>query len=120
MLSASEFKKKYDFQVRKVEAERIRTKYPDRIPVICERSKSAAKTIEKLDKIKYLVPSDLTIGQFMYVVRKRIKLPAEKAIFLMIDNQLPASSELLSSLYHSKKDDDGFLYVQYAGENTFG
>ena len=42
MLSSSEFKKKYDLQARKAEAERIRSKYPDRIPVICERAADAA------------------------------------------------------------------------------
>ena len=40
---------------RKTEAERIRQKYPDRIPVICEK---ADKTdIPTIDKKKYLVPS---------------------------------------------------------------
>ena len=120
LMANFEFKKKYDLASRKVESERIRAKYPDRIPVICERASASSKTIEKLDKTKYLVPSDLTIGQFMYVVRRRIKLDPNKAIFLMIDNQLPASSELISSLYHNKKSDDGFLYLHYSGENTFG
>lgn len=27
---------------------------------------------------------------------------------------------LMSSVYEEKKDDDGFLYVTYSGENTFG
>jgi hypothetical protein len=31
------------------------------------------------------VPQDLTVGQFVYVIRKRIKLPAEKAIFIFVD-----------------------------------
>ena len=72
---------------RVAEAKRIRAKYDDRIPVICER---ANKTdIPDIDKKKYLVPSDLTVGQFVYVIRKRIELPPEKAIFLFINNVLP-------------------------------
>ena len=39
--------------------------------------------------IRYLVPIDLTVGQFVYVIRKRIKLNAEKAIFIFVDNVLP-------------------------------
>ena len=26
----------------------------------------------------------------------------------------------MSSIYEDHKDDDGFLYVTYSGENTFG
>ncbi|KAJ3508865.1 hypothetical protein NMY22_g16480 [Coprinellus aureogranulatus] len=40
---------------RKAEAERIRQKYPDRIPVICE--KADRTDIPTIDKKKYLVPS---------------------------------------------------------------
>ncbi len=29
----------------------------------------------------------MTMGQFMYVVRKRISLPAEKAMFIFVDNK---------------------------------
>jgi GABA(A) receptor-associated protein len=38
---------------------------------------------------RYLVPADLTVGQFVYVVRKRIKLSPEKAIFIFVKNTLP-------------------------------
>lgn len=42
---------------------------------------------------RYLVPADLTIGQFVYVVRKRIKLSAEKAIFIFVKNVLPPTGK---------------------------
>ncbi|XP_026415578.1 autophagy-related protein 8C-like [Papaver somniferum] len=44
---------------------------------------------ERSDKKKYLVPADLTVEQFVYVIRKRIKFSAEKAIFIFVDNFLP-------------------------------
>jgi GABA(A) receptor-associated protein len=43
---------------------------------------------------RYLVPSDLTVGQFVYVIRKRIKLSPEKAIFIFVKNVLPATGRL--------------------------
>lgn len=80
----------YIIEKRKAEADRIRTKYPDRIPVICEKvDKSDIATI---DKKKYLVPSDLTVGQFVYVIRKRIKLSPEKAIFIFVNEILPPTA----------------------------
>ncbi|KAL5163630.1 Autophagy-related protein 8C [Glycine soja] len=69
---------------------------------------------------RYLVPADLTVGQFVYVVRKRIKVSAEKAIFVFVNNTLPPTAALMSSIYEENKDDDGFLYMTYSGENTFG
>ncbi|PWA38249.1 autophagy-related protein 8C [Artemisia annua] len=69
------------------EVARIREKYPDIIPVIVEKAERS--DIPDIDKKKYLVPADLTVGQFVYVVRKRIKLSAEKAIFIFIKNILP-------------------------------
>ncbi|KAJ2097875.1 ubiquitin-like protein atg8 [Coemansia sp. RSA 922] len=103
---------------RKAEAERIRQKYPDRIPVICEKVEKS--DIQTIDKKKYLVPSDLTVGQFVYVIRKRIKLSPEKAIFIFVNEILPPTAALMSGVYEEHRDADGFLYITYSGENTFG
>lgn len=70
---------------------------------------------------KFLVPTDLTIGQFMYVIRKRIKLAPEQAIFLFVaGGTLPPSVSTLQSVYDQYRDEDGFLYIMYSGENVFG
>lgn len=113
------FKTQHSFEKRKIEADKIRSKYPDRIPVICEKIPGSTD-IPDVDKKKYLVPSDLTAGQFLYVIRKRMKLAPEKAIFIFINNTLPPSGDLMSQLYKSHRDEDGFLYVTYSGESTFG
>ena len=68
----------------------------------------------------YLVPCDLTVGQFVYVIRKRIELPPEKAIFIFVNNRLPPTASLMSEISQEEKNEDGFLYVTYSGENTFG
>ena len=66
------------------------------------------------------MPADLTVGQFIYVIRKRIKLPPERAIFIFVDNVIPPTAALMSTVYEVRKDEDGFLYITYSGENTFG
>ncbi|ELQ39508.1 Microtubule associated protein [Pyricularia oryzae Y34] len=114
----SKFKDEHPFEKRKAEAERIRQKYTDRIPVICEKVEKS--DIATIDKKKYLVPADLTVGQFVYVIRKRIKLSPEKAIFIFVQDTLPPTAALMSSIYELHKDEDGFLYITYSGENTFG
>jgi len=112
------FKKEHTFEQRFAESNRVITKHPDRIPIICEKIDNSL--IMDIDKKKYLVPGDLTCGQFAYVIRKRIKLPAEQAVYLFVNGVIPSMSCLISSLYYEYKDNDGFLYVSYAGENTFG
>lgn len=113
-----QFKANHSFEQRKSEATRIRAKYPDRIPVIVE--KAPKNPIPDIDKHKFLVPNDITIGQFVYVIRKRIKLTPEQAVFIFINNIIPPTSELLSSIYERRKDEDGFLYICYSGESTYG
>ncbi|KAL5705566.1 Autophagy-related protein 8g [Ranunculus cassubicifolius] len=82
--------------------------------------KTERSDIPNIDKKKYLVPADLTVGQFVYVIRKRIKLSAEKAIFIFVDNVLSSTGAIMSDIYEEKKDEDEFLYVTYSVENTFG
>jgi len=103
---------------RKAESSKIRSKYPDRIPVICEKAEKS--NIPEIDKKKYLVPSDLTVGQFVYVIRSRIKVDPNTNIFIFVNNVLPPTAALMSALYEEQKDEDGFLYITYSGENTFG
>jgi GABA(A) receptor-associated protein len=112
------FKSEHTFENRVAESERVLSKYSDRVPVICE--KNSKSSIDDLDKKKYLVPIDLTAGQFVYVIRKRLLLPSEKAIFLFITSVIPPTSSNMASLYHQYKDRDGFLYITYSEENVFG
>eukprot|EP00339_Tiarina_fusa_P000177 CAMPEP_0117042142 /NCGR_PEP_ID=MMETSP0472-20121206/29371_1 /TAXON_ID=693140 ORGANISM="Tiarina fusus, Strain LIS" /NCGR_SAMPLE_ID=MMETSP0472 /ASSEMBLY_ACC=CAM_ASM_000603 /LENGTH=121 /DNA_ID=CAMNT_0004753313 /DNA_START=15 /DNA_END=380 /DNA_ORIENTATION=+ len=114
----SKFKEEHPIEKRRQEAQRMRDKYPDRIPVIVE--KATGSDIPDIDKKKYLVPTDLTVGQFVHVIRKRIKLTPEKAIFIFVNNVLPPTAALMSTIYEERKDEDGFLYITYNGENTFG
>jgi GABA(A) receptor-associated protein len=108
----------FKIEQRKSEAEKIRQKYPDRIPVVVERVPNSQ--IPEIDKRKFLVPNDISVAQFMWIIRKRIQLPSEKAIFLFVNKTIPQSSATMGQIYSNFKDEDGFLYISYSGENTFG
>eukprot|EP01128_Nolandella_sp_AFSM9_P006436 TRINITY_DN3305_c0_g1_i1.p1 TRINITY_DN3305_c0_g1~~TRINITY_DN3305_c0_g1_i1.p1 ORF type:complete len:119 (+),score=37.73 TRINITY_DN3305_c0_g1_i1:219-575(+) len=115
----SEFKQLHDLEKRTEVASKIRSKYPDRIPVIVE--KYAKSDAPDIDKKKFLVPQDITAGRFMYELRKHMPtLAPEVAISLFVNNTFPPSAEMMMSLYEKHKDEDGFLYITYSGENTFG
>ena len=65
VISKVNFKKTHNFEKRKEEANRIMEKYPDRVPIICER---LTRKAPEIDRKKYLCPRDLTMGNFMYVI----------------------------------------------------
>ena len=114
------FKKKYSLQDRYNESRKILEKYPGRVPLICERASSASRDCIYIDKNKYLVPRDLTNGQLIYVIRKRMHLQPEKALFLFMNGIIPASLSMIGDLYEYHKENDGFIYITYSLENTFG
>ena len=107
------------FDKRQGEAERMRTKYPGRVCIIVDQGKDCGD-LPTIDKHKFLVPGEITMGQFAYVIRKRLKVNAEKAIFMFVSNRLPPSSMLMSTVYDEYRADDGFVYMHYSAENTFG
>lgn len=115
------FKLKNTFAARLNESQRILMKFPERIPIICEKEKAKSSyVLPELVKQKFLVPKDIKVFEFMSVVRNKLKIGAEYAIFLTINGMIPSSSDIMSHIYEEHKDDDGFLYVTYGAENTFG
>lgn len=113
------YKSTRPFEERKQETLNVLKKYPDRIPIICEKN-SLSRNIVEIDKKKYLVPCDLTVGQFVFIIRQRLKLNPEIGIYFFINGFIPPSSAFIVNIYEQHKDEDGFLYITYALENTFG
>ena len=111
------FKDRVSLEDRTNESKKIIKKYPTKIPIICENN---GKSLPDIDKKKFLVPKELSLAQFMYIIRKRINVSPDKSIFLMINNNLIPSAKLISEIYQEHSDEDGFLYVFYDGESTFG
>ena len=101
------------------EVDKLRAKFPGKIPIFVTRA-SNARDLPDLPKHKFLAPSHLTIGQFIYVIRRHIQLPPEKALFVFVNNTLPTSSSFLSEVYANNKSPDGALRMTYTSENTFG
>ena len=147
-----QYKHEHSFEQRQFESERIRRRYPDRIPVIVQpllsssslSSPSASSilttslfrstpssssssscneiTLARLENEKFLVPSELSFGQFAYNIRRRLRLRAEHALFFYIGlyGKQPMLSSTMEILYNENKDADGFLYICYADEKVFG
>lgn len=119
MTTSFDFRSQSSLEMRKYTSTKLREKYPDRVPVIVTRSPNC-EMVDQIDKHKYLAPDDITVGQFVYIIRKRIHLSPEKALFVFVNGVLPPTSATISEIYHLHREEDGFLYMMYASENTFG
>lgn len=115
----NKFKKSHSFEKRSEESKRIMEKYDNRVPVIVE--KDPKSDLKDMEKSKFLAPHDLTLGQFLYVIRKRIDIDPSVALFIFVnENVLVNTSETIINIYEKHKDEDGFLYILYCSENVFG
>ena len=98
-------------------SEDILKSYKNKIPVVIQISE---KSNIYLDKLKYIVPKDITVQQFHCILNKYIIKNEKHSIIMFINNTLPTSTETIGSLYNQYKDNDGFLYITLSKENTFG
>lgn len=115
------FKEMYTLDERKTHSSDIRVKYPERLPIVMQRSINDT-ILGELDKIKYLVPGELTITQFMAILRKRLSVNHSTSIYLYNPDHkiIISGTNTIEHLYNKYKNDDGFLYIEYCGENVFG
>lgn len=115
----SYFKKNNSLEERKKLSSRIISKYPDRRPVIVEPQYKDKDP--KINRTKYLVPIELTMGKFISEIRKEMKIESNQSLFFLINNILPPCNAMISLIYDKYKDPmDNFLYIKYTTESTFG
>lgn len=111
--------KQIDLSKRQQMSNKIRDTYPDKIPVIICKS-NENNDMPDIDSIKYLVQETNTFAQLAMVIRKRVSIDSTKAIFMFVGDSIQPSAESIKTIYCNNKDIDGFLYVTYTAENTFG
>ena len=98
--------------------QKVMETHPNKVPVILEKAPSV--DVPDVDRNKYLLPREFTVANFLDVIRKRTSLNKDQAIFLYVNGTVPASNATFGAIYEQYKDDDGFLYVVYTGESSFG
>ena len=106
----------------------ILNRHPDRSAIILHLDQNILKHIPKHEyekyikhnKFKYLVSNDMSVGEFMCLIRNRMYLQPEHSIFMFVENLLPSITMRISELYSLYHDHDGLLHLYVKMENTFG
>jgi len=118
-----EFKMKHSFEKRKTESDMVKNKY-NVIPIIVEIDRNSITQLPTLDKTKFGLEREITIGQLIYSIRQRIKIDAGQSIFLFVDTPdnriIPCNKDTIGEIYDKYADKDGFLYATYSAQQTFG
>ncbi|KAI1898671.1 hypothetical protein AGOR_G00074780 [Albula goreensis] len=114
------FKQRKCLATRKNEVFSIRSKFPNKLPVIVERY-IRERHLPLLDKTKFLVPFELTMGQFLALLRSKIDLDPTQALYLLVsERSMSCMSASMGEVYSQYRDPDGFLYMTYASQDMFG
>lgn len=113
------FRTRLTQEQRAREFTRVTTRHPEHVPTILERGDPAAP---RLDREKFLLPPNLTVAQLVYVVRRRLRMGSDEALFLVCGKGTvvggPTTVRELSLRFSDPSD--GFLYVRYTLEHAFG
>ncbi|OCT81733.1 microtubule-associated proteins 1A/1B light chain 3B [Xenopus laevis] len=119
-LNATSFKQRKRLDSRIHEVNRVKNRFPYKIPVIVERS-PREKRLPRLEKIKFLVPPEITMGQFVNTIRCKLPLPPSHSLCVVVGGRELASLAMtMCQVYSENRDQDGFLYLSYMSQDVFG
>jgi GABA(A) receptor-associated protein len=123
------------FEQKKYYSNNLLYKYPDRIPLIIEKNENII-----LENYKYLLPKNINMSQFISIIRTKMNIASKQALFTFVKSSSTESynsskesynsstesyvlipmNESIENIYNIHKNEDGFLYIKFGIENTFG
>ena len=113
------YQKAKSLEERKAEFQNVNQSNPGKIAIICEKAPNSK--IVDIEKSKFLISGDINLSQFSLLIRKRLKMGKEEALFFLVNgNKSLTGDDTMKDVYNKYKNEDGFLYIAYASEEVWG
>ena len=111
-MSTFKYKQDHSLEERLKESSKILQNHYNRMPVICEVAPNSK--LPPLRKTKYLVPGDMSLTQFQFLIRRNLDLNELSALYLIAKNITLTGDTTMREIYNIYKDkEDKFLYIYY-------
>ncbi len=108
--------------VSKNKIEEMIKKHPNRVPIII-----SSNSFKEHGQHRFIVPNNITIAEFMKILRNKVSLRPEEAIYVFVkditiskEGILVPSSSTVESIYNQYKDKNLVLNLIYEKEEIFG
>lgn len=96
----------------------VRRRHPNCVLLRMKRRENC--TLRPLRRSHFVVPRTLTVGDLMILIRRRLALSPDRALFLLIAGRMVACSQLIAHLDTEENREDGVLTAYFTDENAFG
>ncbi len=117
------FKESTTYNHRVKKSKYLLDSYEGRIPVIIEKAKKET-ILNNINRNKYLIPVNMTISNILMLIRQNLTINENQSIYIITKSNnttiMLNPTQSLENVYNTYKCNDGFLYLEYCGENVFG
>ena len=118
----SSHKEEFTKKERLQQSSKLKEDNKGKIPVICNKDPNCK--LKSLLKTKYLFSTEITIDKFLKLIRKKLEMEEDEALFIVANcksnKYALVGSMSFGEIYDKYKDDDGFLYLIYSSEKIWG
>mmetsp|Transcript_27036 Transcript_27036/g.62477 ORF Transcript_27036/g.62477 Transcript_27036/m.62477 type:complete len:125 (+) Transcript_27036:95-469(+) len=115
-----------EMEKRRVEGIRLKSKFPERVPVIVEQATHfwARSSLPDLERKRWLVPQGMMVHELNCAISRLLfedaPPTAKRTIYLLAGRTALKTATTLGEVYEKHKNEDGFLYIQYRSEGLLG
>mmetsp|Transcript_15993 Transcript_15993/g.15918 ORF Transcript_15993/g.15918 Transcript_15993/m.15918 type:complete len:122 (-) Transcript_15993:680-1045(-) len=101
------YKESIPFQVRKASYDKMMQENPGKYPAVLLKGNNCKYNIPLH---KFALEGSMTMGTFLYTVRRYFKLSSKQGVYLYLCDTLPMLNAKISELHQRCADEDGCLY----------
>lgn len=120
MAKYTNYQNKFTYIERVQKSNKLLQEFPNNVPVIIERYPRET-LLPRIQNRQFLVPKEVTVAYLINILKSRLGRYSRHSIWLYAGNTvLQCRFSTIAEIYNKYRSLDGFLYLQYSGEETFG